>query len=325
MAIAQASSREHRRWGRRWTPELTAGNEVKMRSATIVSAIAVGLVTLARADDSTRVRPDSASYRTGTVDYVSEPGAYGKWDDRISWAWRGGEAIYRACGWCRFNLSAIPDTARITDATLWYYVSYTVGGVATFVRHLTSDPVPESAEALMYEASTGQVIGSTGLNRLGWNSIALDSSGWSAIQQGLTKDWVAVAWDNVNSFTSTTSVSGWQSADCPIMVVGFRLGGISELTESRPVGWELSVAPNPARAATRVSCSIPSAGGRVPAPGRFSLTLYDCSGRFVRTLAGGRCAEGPCRVALTAAPDPGLYLLVFEAGSHRITRKLVVE
>ena len=153
------------------------------------------VVSLARADDSTAVRPDSAEYWTGSVVWTGELQRYDKSDDYISWGFEG-MTISRFRGWCKFNLNTIPDSARILGARLRFLVFFLYDSLQsrTEIRHLVNDPIPAGAQDLYEEAGSGALLGS-GNRMMGWNSIELDSAGRSAVQQGLARDWVAVAWD----------------------------------------------------------------------------------------------------------------------------------
>ncbi|HEV8479887.1 MAG TPA: FlgD immunoglobulin-like domain containing protein [Candidatus Eisenbacteria bacterium] len=86
----------------------------------------------------------------------------------------------------------------------------------------------------------------------------------------------------------------------------------------------LSAAPNPVRATTTLSFSLPQAS----AANR--LTIHDSAGRLVRTLASGALAAGPHSLAWDARDESGarvpagVYFTQLVAGSHREMSKLVV-
>jgi hypothetical protein len=281
-------------------------------------ALAV-VVGLARADDSTTVRSDSAEHWTGTVVWQPESQRYDKLDNDIAWGLRTTDAC-RSRGWCRFNLSAIPDTVRILGATLSFLVSYLHDTLQsqTDVRHLASDPVSAGAEELYEEAGSGALLGS-GNRAMGWNSIVLDSAGRSAVQQGLARDWVAVAWDYPYTWDAYTLAFGWQSRNRPGLTLTYVLSGISEPDVPRPRQFGLTIEPNPVTTAATIRYALPEAG-------IVGLKLYDPCGRLVRVLAEGRRAAGVHAAALQ--PErlrPGAYVLRLDAGSRHLVRRLAKE
>ena len=81
----------------------------------------------------------------------------------------------------------------------------------------------------------------------------------------------------------------------------------------------LRISPNPARNLARISCSLPVAG-------RFSLKLYDATGRQVRTLATGPSPAGTMNHELRTADLPrGIYLLKLNCGNETSVQKVVLE
>jgi pimeloyl-ACP methyl ester carboxylesterase len=94
---------------------------------------------------------------------------------------------------------------------------------------------------------------------------------------------------------------------------------------------KLSVSPNPARSPVRVHFDVSPAGRLLPA--EFSLRLYNATGRLVRTLATGPLLTGANGLAAgdwnldtgRSRLEPGVFLLRLVAGSHSLSRKLVVE
>ncbi|HMB68449.1 MAG TPA: T9SS type A sorting domain-containing protein, partial [bacterium] len=77
--------------------------------------------------------------------------------------------------------------------------------------------------------------------------------------------------------------------------------------------------PNPFRASADVRFELPRAGG-------MNLSVYDVSGRRVRTLMSGPHAAGGHAAAWAPAPGeaPGVYFLRLSAGRESLTRKVTV-
>jgi hypothetical protein len=91
-----------------------------------------------------------------------------------------------------------------------------------------------------------------------------------------------------------------------------------------PVAWAFAGAsPNPARGGTRLGFSLAQSGTA-------SLVLYDLGGRRVRQLvsgvwpAGTHAAAWDGRADDGSRPGAGIYWARFEAGGHRITRRVVL-
>jgi hypothetical protein len=83
----------------------------------------------------------------------------------------------------------------------------------------------------------------------------------------------------------------------------------------------LRIAPMPFMTAAAVTYSLAR-------PGNVSLRLYDATGRVVAILASGYHPAGEYRAQLTASGprlSAGVYLLKYETGEYRTTRKLVIE
>jgi hypothetical protein len=80
----------------------------------------------------------------------------------------------------------------------------------------------------------------------------------------------------------------------------------------------LSPAPNPARASTRISFTLPD-------PGTVTLTLVDVMGRVVDRLLAGPQEAGSHELHLdTGGYEPGVYYVRLEAGPTTRMRKLVI-
>ena len=81
----------------------------------------------------------------------------------------------------------------------------------------------------------------------------------------------------------------------------------------------LSVFPNPVRGPVTIRYSLPE-------PQRFSLKLYDVTGRMARTLASGLAKAGDYSVKLdTRTIARGVYVLRCDIGGRVLTRKLAIE
>jgi hypothetical protein len=291
-----------------------------MRLLLALTLAGIAPATLARAGDSLSVRPDSLPFWTGGVVYhpaMPPPNTWVKQDDVIAWGFFPEMDADRARGWCKFNLASIPDTARISTATLWYCVFFFDTAGTTDIRQLLIDPVPESARSLYEAAGAGPLIGTSDTTRSGWNSIVLDSGGLAAVQQGLAGDWVAMAWDYPGTWHSFIQAHGWQGPDEPFLLLGYELGGVAEATRVAPPNWELSVTPNPTPAEVIVRYTIPAAAGR------FRLALYNAAGRRLRSLPSGPGPEPPAR-QLRLSLKPGTYLLALESAGRPVARKLIV-
>ena len=77
-------------------------------------------------------------------------------------------------------------------------------------------------------------------------------------------------------------------------------------------------APNPARAATTVAFSVPTACDA-------SITVYDVAGRKVATAFAGAAKAGENEVSLdVSALAPGVYAYRLEAAGATAARKMVV-
>jgi hypothetical protein len=110
----------------------------------------------------------------------------------------------------------------------------------------------------------------------------------------------------------------------PVTELGVQWPGVEEgrLTpDSRR--FTPDVQPNPFRASARIEWALPKAG-------EASLTVYDASGRLVRTLTSGRHAAGRF-VAVWDGSDEdgrpvgsGVYVCRYQAGGQQLSKKLVL-
>ena len=90
----------------------------------------------------------------------------------------------------------------------------------------------------------------------------------------------------------------------------------SAVSSSQPA---LRNAPNPFSDATRISCTLPVSGN-------VSLKLYDIAGKLVRTVNRGFARAGVSDFEFRVSGFPaGVYMLVLETGSARVSRKLVLQ
>jgi len=94
---------------------------------------------------------------------------------------------------------------------------------------------------------------------------------------------------------------------------------LSAPSDAAPVSIELGVNhPNPFRKSTRIPFTLDRSGIA-------RLTLFDASGRFVRTLADEHYEAGAHGVRLDAGGlAPGVYYCTLESGGKRLTRKLTL-
>jgi len=96
-------------------------------------------------------------------------------------------------------------------------------------------------------------------------------------------------------------------------------GGVTNAGRQDIAGYKFAVAPNPFTSRTQVSYTLPQ-------PGKVSLKLYDVTGALVTTLAQGQTPAGSHRVMLGADQlARGVYVLKFESGDYRTTRKVTIE
>lgn len=96
-------------------------------------------------------------------------------------------------------------------------------------------------------------------------------------------------------------------------------GGVTGAGLQDVAGYGFAVAPNPFASRAQVSYILPR-------PGRVSLKLYDVTGALVTTLAQGNTPAGSYRVTLDADKlARGVYVLKFESGDYRTTRKVTIE
>ncbi len=85
----------------------------------------------------------------------------------------------------------------------------------------------------------------------------------------------------------------------------------------------MAVAPNPFGASTSIELSVPGACAA-------SVTIYDASGRRVRSLLSGPVARGAHRIAWDGADGagrplpPGVYFALARAGKLRVERKILL-
>jgi len=94
--------------------------------------------------------------------------------------------------WAKFDLSTIPDGATITTGYFYYYC-YQIGDMpTTSVTLVTSDPVSASASTLWTEITTGTLVSPDYGHGEGWQTRELNNAGVTAIQSGLTSDWIAL-------------------------------------------------------------------------------------------------------------------------------------
>jgi hypothetical protein len=110
---------------------------------------------------------------------------------------------------------------------------------------------------------------------------------------------------------------GWQfdESDSALRIAP---AGVAGPRIAPPRNWSLSVSPNPARGALRVSYDVPRQC-------RVLIGVYDVDGRLVRTLAGGVLTAGWYQVVLTPPVLPaGVYYVRLDNGDSRITRKVVL-
>jgi len=101
----------------------------------------------------------------------------------------------------------------------------------------------------------------------------------------------------------------------------------TSITKSNPVNeidktalsYSLSVYPNPSHGSATVSFSLPT-------PGKVSLTIYDITGRLVKTIANAVLSEGEHTLNLDVNNfRAGIYLLRMQSGQISQTRKFIVQ
>jgi CubicO group peptidase (beta-lactamase class C family) len=85
------------------------------------------------------------------------------------------------------------------------------------------------------------------------------------------------------------------------------------------LSYSLSVYPNPSHSSATVSFSLPT-------PGKVSLTIYDLTGRLVKTIANAELSEGEHTLNFDVNNfRAGIYLLRMESGQIFQTRKFIVQ
>jgi len=116
---------------------------------------------------------------------------------------------------------------------------------------------------------------------------------------------------------SVHTYNGWMVDD--LAGVGLlALSGIAAEPAPKSVN-RFAVTPNPAHGLARLSYALAQ-------PGELSIRLYSVSGRLITSLAQGRVPAGAGRLNLnTGSLASGVYVLKFESGRFRATRKLVVQ
>ncbi len=94
--------------------------------------------------------------------------------------------------------------------------------------------------------------------------------------------------------------------------------GVAEVPRALPVRAELSATPNPFSNRTRISYALPKDGD-------VSLTLYDITGRPVRTLVNGHKPAGRYSLTLKLGELPaGVYFCTLKTANFSLTKRLTV-
>jgi hypothetical protein len=97
-------------------------------------------------------------------------------------------------GWAKFDISKIPDEARITKVEFTGRVLYNRSVNRAGIHVLTNDPTTSSGTTVYNEAGSGTRL--TGINwDYGDKRANLGTAGVDMVQNGLTKDWVGLGFD----------------------------------------------------------------------------------------------------------------------------------
>ena len=216
--------------------------------------------------------------------------------------WSGNLAIitnpdFRA--WAMFDLALVPDSSRVTAASL-HYVNFPGRDSAfSLWRHLSSDPLTASGPVLYAECGSAPVASDTAYEPVSGEAIRmLNDAGLAAIQAGLTSDRVVFGWQRYNSL-------GWRYArgietpgQEPYLVVAFVPPvGVGEIAQG---GWRRANVPTIVRGSLNLQSSISN---------RQSAELLDASGRKVLELQTG--ANDVRRLS------PGVYFVRGEGSRAR--------
>ena len=268
--------------------------------------------------ETAMVYPHNAAGWSGYVKYLVSTDSFCKYGPPIYLY--GIPDTLRTSGWAKFDLTGIPASSTIAEASLFYDVPSTNSqGTRRFVAwQLQVDPETASAERI--DGGHGWCVSDTALiQSTGWYSVPLNDSGRAAIERSLEQGWLALGMNNPGSARSLYVVSGQSPNEPYLRVIYVPFPGIeAEDTARVEYAEPARVCPNPARLSTQLRIS-PGARELVRAD------IVDCAGRQVRVY---ECAD-PLRVNQVTLNlrglSPGVYLVRLKVGSLSSTQKLVVQ
>jgi hypothetical protein len=216
---------------------------------------------------------------------------------------------YVTChGWLRFDLSAIPDSARFTAATLRFHMFYdTLSTPSAHVCWL--DEHSANPESLHHRIQEGMTLSAQFRTTEGWNSVELNATGFELLRQGLAGDRVHLGLRTVRN-VSLGEIFGAFAPESlrPRLELTWMLG-IAERPDTGPAA-RFRLVPNPTSG---------RATAHLPEPGRATVRIVNAAGRDVWRFE----SNGHSHIRLPRLPA-GVYLVRLETDTFTVTEKLVV-
>ncbi len=192
--------------------------------------------------------PLYSSWWTG---YVTGISTHTKYNNSINVGYDG--SLY-SCGWSKFDISAIVDTADVTDTTLSIFCNLESADPFLVQYYgLDSDPVTTNAD-LLYD----EIVGNTGTsmyiqvddfgNTYGWYTKDLGSIADAALESRLTDNWFAVGFDMDSSYTQIAEHIGYSNMSLrPRLSVTYPVGtwtGATNTNWYNSSNWSSSIVPD---------------------------------------------------------------------------------
>jgi|GEM_PF-6076116 len=154
--------------------------------------------------------PNLDYYNTGTVYGDSGNPCF---DDSTLMHWQGGPDSVQYRAWARFNTEPIPDSSRITEIKLRYYI--TQQDTPTYlVKQMSVDPcsLRTNPDSVFLDIADGVTYCSTYTDSTGWHTNSLDTIACRHMEKLLGSNWFAVGFYECESLENRYAFArGWDS------------------------------------------------------------------------------------------------------------------
>jgi uncharacterized repeat protein (TIGR01451 family) len=215
----------------------------------------------------------------------------------------------------------VDDPAPVEGGTIAYTVTVANNGPDPVSGVELTDLLPAGVTYLSYLATQGTYTSGTGLWAVG--SVPVAAVDTLMITATVDSGTAGLTITNVASRTASNETDSNAANDADSVGVMVTGSTVSAPAETLPPSYRLCAPrPNPFTAETSVVFDVPAAG-------RVRLSVYDVSGRLVRTLVRADLPAGRFQ-ALWDGRDrsgrltpAGVYLVRLEAGSFAATKKAV--